>query len=99
MKRFFADSLKMTLQSLARLTIWRYRPGIVGITGSAGKTSAKLAVAAVLGTVRRVRASAGNMNNDLGLPLAILGEWSQNELRLVSRETLPGTVRGRKLFF
>lgn len=91
--------LRWKLRMLARLTIWRYRPAVVGITGSVGKTSAKLAIAAVLSGMRRVRVSAGNMNNDLGLPLAILGDWSKEERVLVSRETPPGTARFRKLLF
>ncbi len=85
MKSLLVKSLKWILKSLARLTIWRYRPGIVGITGSVGKTSTKLAVAAVLGRERRCRWSKGNLNNDLGLPLTILGEWPEEELNLVSR--------------
>jgi UDP-N-acetylmuramyl pentapeptide synthase len=72
MKSFFITIIRNTLRGLARLTIWRYRPGIIGVTGTVGKTSTKLAIQAVLGSSRRVRAAAGNLNNDLGLPLAIL---------------------------
>ena len=91
--------LRWYVRILAKLTLWRYRPGIVGVTGSAGKTSAKLAIATVLATVRRVRASSGNMNNDLGLPLAIMGDWSAEDLRLVSRDTPAGTKRLQKISF
>jgi UDP-N-acetylmuramoyl-tripeptide--D-alanyl-D-alanine ligase len=91
--------LRKILWRLSRLTIWRYRPGIIGITGSAGKTSTKLAVKAVLERGRRVRASSGNLNNALGLPLTILGDWSEEELALVSRATPSGTARFRKLKF
>jgi len=87
------------LKKLAQLTIWRYRPGIIGVTGSVGKTSTKLAIAAVLGGERKVRVSAGNLNNDLGLPLTILGDWSAKELKLVSRDQPSGTRRLAKLFF
>ncbi len=87
------------LRGLARLTIWRYRPGIVGVTGSVGKTSTKLAIKSVLGTIRRVRVSSGNLNNDLGLPLTILGDWSAQDLALVSRATPTGTMRLKKFFF
>jgi UDP-N-acetylmuramoyl-tripeptide--D-alanyl-D-alanine ligase len=91
--------LKRTLRKLARLTIWRYRPGIIGVTGSAGKTSAKLAIKAVLERDRRVRVSSGNLNSDLGLPLTILGDWSERDLALVSRTTPPGTAKLRKMGF
>jgi UDP-N-acetylmuramoyl-tripeptide--D-alanyl-D-alanine ligase len=99
-KHFFLGLLEWKLRMLARLTIARYRPGIVGVTGSAGKTSAKLAIATVLRSVRRVRVFSGNLNNDLGLPLAILGDWSVRDLALVSHEgPPPGTARFRKLLF
>lgn len=91
--------LRRILRDLARLTIWRYRPGIIGVTGTVGKTSTKLAVKAVLEKTRRVRAASGNLNNELGLPLAILGDWSEGELKLVSRAQPPGTARVRKSLF
>jgi UDP-N-acetylmuramoyl-tripeptide--D-alanyl-D-alanine ligase len=91
--------LRWLLKKLAQLTIWRYRPGIIGITGSVGKTSTKLAVKTILERERKVRASASNLNNDLGLPLTILGDWSEKNLKLVSREQPPHTAIFRKLFF
>jgi UDP-N-acetylmuramoyl-tripeptide--D-alanyl-D-alanine ligase len=91
--------LRRIVQKLSRLTIWRYRPGVIGVTGTVGKTSTKLAIKAVLEKGRRVRASSGNLNNELGLPLAILGNWSEEDLKLVSRATPAGTARGRKLAF
>ena len=46
---------------------------VIGVTGSAGKTSTKELVAAFLRTKGlKVHATAGNYNNDLGLPLTIL---------------------------
>jgi len=91
--------LKKILRKLARLTIWRYRPAIVGVTGSAGKTSAKLAIKAVLERDRRVRVSFGNLNSDLGVPLTILGDWSAKDLALVSRATPRGTKTLAKIGF
>ena len=67
--------MKYILRTLARATLARYSPGIVGITGSVGKTSTKEAVRTVLAAERTVRAPAKNFNNELGLPLAILGDW------------------------
>jgi UDP-N-acetylmuramoyl-tripeptide--D-alanyl-D-alanine ligase len=91
--------LRKILYRLARLTIWRYRPGVIGVTGSAGKTSTKLAIKAVLERDRRVRISSGNLNNSLGLPLTILGDWTNEELALVSRVTPRGTAKLRKIRF
>ncbi|HZM69608.1 MAG TPA: UDP-N-acetylmuramoyl-tripeptide--D-alanyl-D-alanine ligase, partial [Candidatus Cryosericum sp.] len=45
---------------------------VVGITGSAGKTTAKELTAAVLSTRLRTHRSEGNLNNAYGLPLALL---------------------------
>ncbi|MEK7147102.1 MAG: Mur ligase family protein, partial [Patescibacteria group bacterium] len=69
--------LRLILKKLARWTISRYQPEIVGVTGTVGKTSTKEAIKAVLGKYRRVRASSGNFNNEIGLPLAILGDWEK----------------------
>lgn len=91
--------LSWLLRKLAQLTLWRFRPAILGVTGSVGKTSTKLAIAAVLGRGRRVRASKGNLNTTLGLPLTILGDWPAASIALVSRETPPGRKRGKKLAF
>lgn len=46
---------------------------VVGITGSAGKTSTKDLAAAAVGAARTVHASPGSFNNEAGLPLTLLG--------------------------
>jgi UDP-N-acetylmuramoyl-tripeptide--D-alanyl-D-alanine ligase len=99
MKNILYRILASTLRRLAVLTIWRFRPGIVGITGSVGKTSTKLAIQAVIGSERRVRIAEGNLNTVLGLPLAILGSWKSEELALVSRETPPKEKIIQKFLF
>ncbi|MDP3729840.1 MAG: UDP-N-acetylmuramoyl-tripeptide--D-alanyl-D-alanine ligase [bacterium] len=71
--------LRRIVRALAEWTIAKYQPGIVAITGSAGKTSTKLAAEIVLRHYRKVRASHGNFNNELGVPLAILGDWKKIE--------------------
>ncbi len=69
--------LKRTLQrllgSLARAVIRKYRPKIIAITGSVGKTTTRAACVAVLSTRFRVRGSDKNYNNELGVPITILG--------------------------
>ena len=74
MKSFCLNLLKNILRVLARWTIKKYRPGIIGITGSVGKTSTKYGIYAVLEDKRKVRISPGNFNNEIGFPLAILSE-------------------------
>ena len=69
MKYWFAQ----ILQFLARLTLLKYQPTIVGITGSVGKTSTKEAVYAVLASKFSAREAPKNYNNEMGVPFAILG--------------------------
>ncbi len=67
-----ADDPEAFLQDLASDYRGRLDCVVVGVTGSVGKTSTKDMLAAVLGTSRRVHATAGNFNNLLGLPLTVL---------------------------
>ncbi len=64
-----------TTQALGRLArAWREQSGarVVGVTGSAGKTTLKEMLAAVLGAVGTVGKNFRNFNNQIGLPLSIL---------------------------
>ena len=77
MRNFLLNILKFLLKKLAQAAVRRYQPGIVAITGSVGKTSTKEAIRAVLSQERRIRATSGNFNNEIGVPLTILGDWSE----------------------
>lgn len=77
MKPYFIAKLQKLLFFLAQKTIKKYQPGIVAITGSVGKTSTKLAIASVLSGVRKIRVSGGNFNNEIGVPLTILGNYGE----------------------
>lgn len=65
--------LQIQLKLLAKLILKKYRPKIVGITGSIGKSSAKEAIFQVLKNKYKVRTSIKNYNNEIGLPLSIIG--------------------------
>ncbi len=65
--------LQQILIVLARATIRRYQPVVIGVTGSVGKTSTREAIACVLAKKYRTRQPEKNFNNEIGLPLTILG--------------------------
>ncbi len=73
MKTTFRKILVHILQIESRLVIFKYKPKIIAITGSVGKTSTKDAVYAVLSKVAHVRKSEKSYNSEIGLPLTILG--------------------------
>lgn len=68
--------LQYLLNFFSRLILKKYQPKIIGITGSVGKTSTKAAILAVLQNKFRVRGSIKNYNNELGVPLTIIGKES-----------------------
>ena len=73
MRSFLKKIAERTLRTMAQGTLARYRPIIVGVTGSLGKSSTKEAIAAVLSQQYAVRKSEGNYNNEFGVPLTVLG--------------------------
>lgn len=66
-------SLVAILQFFSKLILEKYKPQIIAITGSVGKTSSKEAIFAVLKNYFDIRKSPSNYNNELGVPLAIIG--------------------------
>jgi UDP-N-acetylmuramoyl-tripeptide--D-alanyl-D-alanine ligase len=68
--------LQKILRFMARTVLMKYKPKIIGITGSVGKSSTKEAIALVLEPHFRIRKNEGNYNNEIGLPLTILGTKS-----------------------
>lgn len=65
--------LEKILRFMAIAILKRHRPKIVGITGSVGKSSAKEAVFLVLKNNFKVRKNDENYNNEIGIPLTIIG--------------------------
>src|SRR5436190_4779044 len=60
------------LQALARDVRRRWGMPLIGVTGSAGKTTTKEMIAVVLAKKFTVLRSVGNLNNEFGLPLCLL---------------------------
>jgi len=65
--------LEKILHFMAVAVLKRHKPKIVAITGSVGKTSTKTAVFQVLSAKFAVRENQKNYNNEIGIPLTILG--------------------------
>jgi UDP-N-acetylmuramoyl-tripeptide--D-alanyl-D-alanine ligase len=68
--------LEKSLRFMAKAVLKKYHPLVVGVTGSVGKSSAKEAIALVLARAFSVRKAEGNYNNEIGIPLTILGAKS-----------------------
>src|SRR6202522_713 len=66
------DDPLLALQTLAAAVRRHWNKRVIGVTGSAGKTTTKEAVAEVLGARFQVLRSQGNLNNAFGLPLQLL---------------------------
>lgn len=82
------------LQMLARAVRRRWGKTIIGVTGSAGKTTTKEMIAAVLGKKFTVLRSVGNLNNEFGLPLCLLRvERYQNIAVLEMGMSAKGEIR------
>lgn len=61
----------------------KYRVPVVGVTGSVGKTSTKDMISAVLEKKYDVLKSTGNHNNEIGMPLTILGLEEEHEMAVL----------------
>jgi len=73
MQKFLKKIVTNLLIAEARAVLRKYKPSIVAITGSVGKTTAKDAIYATLAESSFVRKSDKSFNSDIGVPLTILG--------------------------
>jgi UDP-N-acetylmuramoyl-tripeptide--D-alanyl-D-alanine ligase len=96
------DDVAVALRAVAASYRERFSPLVVGITGSLAKTSTKELAAEVLAVRYAVLKSAGNENNEIGLPLTLLrlrpeheaavlemGLYTQGEIALLARLARP----------
>lgn len=73
MKEILKKIIIYILRIESQLVLRKYKPKIIAITGSVGKTSTKDAVYAVISKFSYVRKSEKSFNSEIGLPLTILG--------------------------
>lgn len=100
MRKRLRKLLQDTLRLFARLTLKKFKPLIIGVTGTAGKTSTKEAIAVVLSHCgKRVRSAAGNLNTEFGFPLNILGDYSATETAIVGNGGPAGHIPEKVWFW
>ncbi|MDQ3077070.1 MAG: UDP-N-acetylmuramoyl-tripeptide--D-alanyl-D-alanine ligase [bacterium] len=73
MKTLFKNIVSGILIWESKIVLRKYKPRIVTVTGSVGKTSAKDAIHTVLATKYKARKSLKSLNSEIGVPLTILG--------------------------
>lgn len=82
-KLLAVDDTLVALQTLATAVRKLWGKPLIGVTGSAGKTTTKDAIAHVLGLRFRVLKSEGNFNNHFGLPLMLLKLEPEHDLAVI----------------
>lgn len=83
LRALFKKTIVFLLTLEAKAILRKYKPHVVAVTGSVGKTSTKDAVYSVLAPHVFVRKSEKSFNSEVGIPLTILGRpnaWN-NPLR------------------
>ena len=73
----------LALQRLGAAVRRLWGKPLIGVTGSAGKTTTKECIAHVLGTRHRVLKSQGNLNNHFGMPLQLLKLEPEHDLAVI----------------
>ena len=77
-----SDSLK-AIQELAHFHRNYLKLPIIALTGSNGKTTTKELIQVVLSSKYRTKATIGNLNNHIGVPLTLLSFTSETEIGIV----------------
>lgn len=76
---YVTDTLE-ALQSLAHFHRVQLNIPLIAITGSNGKTTTKELITCVLKEKYKVHATAGNLNNHIGVPLTLLSTPTETEI-------------------
>lgn len=82
---FVHDTVK-ALGKLAKNYRDLFNIPVIAVTGSVGKTSTKDMIASVLSARYKVHKTKGNFNNEIGLPLSVLGLDETHEAAVLNWE-------------
>lgn len=77
------DSSEEALKKIAAFYRQSLPIKVVGITGSVGKTSTKEMIASVVSQKYKVHKTAGNFNNEIGLPLTVFGIREEHQVAIL----------------
>ena len=84
----------LALRALARYHRDRFAIPVLGLTGTNGKTTTKELINAVLSARFRTHATCGNLNNNIGVPLTILGMPADTEIAVIEMgASHPGDIK------
>ncbi len=81
--RLFVGDTLTALGAIAHHHRRRFDLPVVGVTGSNGKTTTREMVAAILATRGPVLKTEGNLNNEVGVPLTLLGLTAEHRAAVV----------------
>jgi UDP-N-acetylmuramoyl-tripeptide--D-alanyl-D-alanine ligase len=77
------DDTRRAFGAMARAWRRNFEIPVVAVTGSAGKTTVKELIGAILGIGRKVCVTEGNLNNDIGVPLSLMRLDASDEAMVV----------------
>lgn len=75
----YVENTLSALQAIARFYRRKFTLRVIGITGSVGKSTSKELIAGVLSQRYCTLKNAGNLNNEIGLPLTLLGLRAEHQ--------------------
>jgi UDP-N-acetylmuramoyl-tripeptide--D-alanyl-D-alanine ligase len=76
MKNLIKKIIFRIIQSESRIILRKYKPKIIAVTGSVGKTSTKDAIYTALSSVLYINKNQKSYNSEIGIPLTIIGRES-----------------------
>ena len=82
-RTILVDDSLVALQELAKFHRKYLKLPIIALTGSNGKTTTKELIAVVLSKKYKIKATVGNLNNHIGVPLTLLSFNSETEIGIV----------------
>ncbi len=87
------EDVLTALQQLSRYNRLKHKIPVIALTGTNGKTTTKELITATLATKYNVVATAGNLNNHIGVPLTLLGINDETQVAVVEMgASAPGEI-------